>query len=394
MLVFAKACHTGSVSAAADICHLSQPAATQAIAGLENDLGAKLFARKSRELLPTGCGLLFLPRVEAALHHLAEGARNATRGKEARRGQTTFDRQVTAAQLRAFVAIAEAGSFTMAARALGLSQPSVHRAARNLEALASVPFFRSTAVGVELTAPAQSFLLGVKLAQAEIRQGIEEIGKELGEDRGTFHLGSLPLARTWIVPHAVDALVSAHRKVQVRVVDGRYAELLRSLREGDLDCLIGALRDPSPADDVTQEPLFDDALAIVAHPSHPLASKPVVSVDDTLAFPWVAPPKTTPAGQYLYDTLRIHERAVTPVRAVSSSLIMLRSLLALGPYITIISRHQVSVELKEGHMVALPVPLTGNSRAIGLTYRTNWRPTKTQAEFMGYLRNFSAERES
>ena len=144
---------------------------------------------------------------------------------------------------------------------------------------------------------------------------------------------------------------------------------------------------------MTEEALFNDELVIVAHPGHPLAKRDALTLDETLAFPWVAPPKDTPSGSYLFETLRIHEREVTPVRLVSSSLVVLRGILALGNYISIISRHQISVEERDGHMCVLPIALKDNYRAIGLTYRTNWRPTATQSQFIEYLRQFSSYRQ-
>lgn len=386
MRVFAETVRAGSVSVAAGRCHLSQPAATQAIAGLERDLGTPLLVRRTRALSPTPAGTLFAARVETALEHLARGARVALKTGRAEERKDGFDRLVTAAQLRALIAIANAGSFTLAARDLDVSQPTIHRAARTLEALAGLTFFTATAVGVELTAAAQAFVRGVKLAQAEIRQGRQELAGEDGNRSGTFTLGSLPLARSTILPRAVNALVQTDPGMQVRVIDGRYPQLLRSLREGDLDCLIGALRDPAPADDVTQEPLFDDPLAIVAHPSHPLFSYAAPTVEDTLAYPWVAPPRDTPAGSYLFETLRIQDRPATPVRVVSSSLVFLRGLLAQGPFVSIISRHQIAVEEERGDIAPLPIPLDGGTRSIGLTYRSDWRPTEGQARFIDYLR--------
>ncbi|AKO97449.1 Transcriptional regulator [Marinovum algicola DG 898] len=390
MRVFLECLRSGSVSVAAQRCHMSQPAATQAIAKLEASMGAPLVLRQPQAFGATPCGALFVRRAEAALDHLQRGAREARRGTASRARDTAgFERNVTPAQIRALIAIAGSGSFTVAARRLGLSQPTVHRAARALEQVAGVPFFKSTVAGVELTAAAQAFTLGAKLAQAEIRQGMEEIGRELGEDRGIFLLGSLPLARTAIVPRATHAMVSRFAGVQVRVIDGRYHELLRSLREGDLDCLIGALRHPLPADDVVQEELFQDRLAVVARPGHPLAGRTRVTLDEALAYPWVASPKDTPAGQYVFETLRIHERDRTPVRVVSSSLVMLRGILAQGDYVSIVSRHQVSVEIGAGLLTALDIPLAGSGRAIGLTHRRDWRPTRTQESFIGFLRQHS-----
>lgn len=384
MRVFLETTRCGSVSTAAARCLLSQPAATQAIRRLEQELGTPLLLRSTSQMTPTPSGALFASRVAAALTHLQNGARAATPGK---RKAAHFDRLVTAAQLRTLIAVAASGSFTVAARNLGLAQPTVHRAARSLEEVAGTRFFTATATGVALTQAAQAFVTGAKLAQSEIRQGIEEIGREIGEDRGTFTLGSLPLARSSIVPRASHAMICAHEGVQIRVVDGRYSELLRALREGEIDALIGALRDPPPAEDVIQERLFDDALAIVAHPSHPLAGATGVTLNQVLDYPWIAPPRATPAGSYLFDILHIGTRSQTPVRVVSSSLAMLRGMLAQGQYVSIVSRHQIAAEISDGHIAVLDVPLQGDLRPIGLTLRESWRPTATQAQFLDLLRD-------
>ena len=390
MRAFLETARTGSVSVAAERCHLSQPAATQAIARLEAEFGTPLLIRGRRQAALTTCGTLFAERAAKALQHLKEGSQAALReaGNRAQR-RSTFEFSVTASQLRNMIAIANAGSFTVAARTLGLSQPAVHRTARSLEAVAGVPFFTARPSGVRLTPAAEAFALAAKLAQTEIRQGIEEMSRELGQEQGTFVLGSLPLARTTIVPKAVHAMVSNVRRFQIRVVEGRYAEVLRSLREGDIDCLIGALRHPAPADDIKQELLFYDALAIVAHPDHPLAGMRNLSLEDTMEYPWIAPPKETPAGQYLFDTLRIQDVPETPVRVISSSLGILRGVLAEGPYVSIVSRHQINVDESLGAIAALDVPLSGHVRDIGLTYRSEWRPTETQAQFIDYLHHFS-----
>ena len=115
-----------------------------------------------------------------------------------------------------------------------------------------------------------------------------------------------------------------------------------------------------------------------------------MTIDDVLAYPWVAPPKNTPAGSYLYDTLRIQDLPNTPVRVVSSSLVLLRGLLMMGDYITIISLNQIAHEYEQGVLVPLPIELADSARAIGLTYRRDWRPTKTQQQFLSYLREVSA----
>lgn len=381
------------ISAAAHKVHLSQPAVTQAISGLESRLGVKLLDRRSEGMFPTREGGALLSRVRRMFNHLAHGASLAVRLAR-REGKPVgdFHLRVTAAQLRALIAIREAGNFSLAARNLGISQPSIHRAARDLEKLSGMSLFLAGRRGIELTPQAEAFARAVKLAEAELNQGLDDLTRLAGRDSTRITVGSMPLSRTHILPEAIHALLAHAGGVQIHTIDAPYGELLRGLRYGEIDVLIGALRDPLPVEDVEQEPLFDDRLAVVAGPNHPLAGKRGVTIADTLSYPWIAPPKETPGGSYLFRTLGIGGLSRTPVRIVSSSMVLVRGLLARGDYLTILSPNQAAVEIGHGDMVRLDVALPDSSRPIGLTTRVGWVPTATQARFLDLIRAAASPR--
>jgi DNA-binding transcriptional LysR family regulator len=113
----------GSISGAARATHLSQPAATQAIAALEREFGAPLFARTPRGMRPTDAGRLCAARVARALERIAEAVAGA--GRPAR-GATSAIHGITAAQLQALIAVVEAGGFGPAARALGVTRRELY----------------------------------------------------------------------------------------------------------------------------------------------------------------------------------------------------------------------------------------------------------------------------
>lgn len=385
---FMEVAGAGGISAAAHRVHLSQPAVTQAIAGLEKRFGAHLLERRPEGMFLTSEGEVVLVRVRRMFELLADGEARAARLAARRDGKPTagFHTRVTAAQLRALIAIRRAGSFSLAARTLGISQPSVHRAGRDLERLSGLRLFLSGRRGVELTPQAEALARAVKLAEAELNQGLDDLTRLRGQDTTRINLGSMPLSRSEILPAACDALLKDAAGVQIRLVDAPYAELLRQLRYGELDALIGALRDPAPTDDVVQEPLFEDVLAVMARPGHPLGGRSGLTLADTLAYPWIAPPKDTPAGNYLFRTLGIGEMDRTPVRVVSSSMVLVRGLLARGDYLTLLSPRQAAIEIAQGLMVALDIELPGSTRPIGLTTRAGWMATPTQARFLDLLR--------
>ncbi|WP_323785805.1 LysR family transcriptional regulator [Thalassovita sp.] len=377
-------CHR--INEAAKRVHLSQPAVTQAVAKLERAVNEPLFDRRPEGMFTTEAGRLFLHRVNRALDLLKEGERQARR-KASQPGRRDFHRLTTSTQLRALTAVAQTENFSHAARQLGVSQPAVHRAAKDLERLSGMTFFEPVRRGVQLTPSADSFAYYVRLAAAEMRQGEYEISALQGRDSTQIVVGSLPLSRPAILPAAMDRLLrSTEGGVQLHCIDAPYETLLRDLRFGEVDFILGALRDPLPADDVVQEPLFEDRLYVVAGKDHPLTKRSGLTLEDTLSFSWIAPPKSTPSGSYLFESLKIPQLPNTPVRIVASSLALVRGLMMRGDYLTIMSRRQLEVEMEIGMLVTLPIDLKGSARSIGLTCRAGWDPTPTQTRFMDMIR--------
>lgn len=76
--VFVAVYQSGSFHKAAELVHLTQPAVTKSIAGLERMLGAKLFERSASGVEPTAYGLSFAPRALAVFEELRRAAQELT----------------------------------------------------------------------------------------------------------------------------------------------------------------------------------------------------------------------------------------------------------------------------------------------------------------------------
>lgn len=378
-------CH--GISKAAKRVYLSQPAITQAIAKLEATLAVPLFERRSDGMFATEPGALYLDRVGRALALIDTGAREAVRvgGRKNPRGFATFGHLLTTAQLRALISVAGAGNFSLAARQAGISQPSLHRAARDLERLSGLALFDKTGRGIELTPAALTLAQHTKLAFAELEQGLTEVEEWRGLDTGRIVVGTMPLARTHILPSAINALTEAHPDTRISVIDGPYEDLLHGLRHGEIDLLIGALRHPLPISDVVQETLFDDTLVIAGRAGHPLANRSAVSIADLAAYPWVVPRPGTPTRER-FEALFADRGVSVPRLIEASSLILIRGLLLGSDRITLISAHQIRHEASLGLFATLPFDLPDTRRDIGLTMRTDWRPTGAQQRFLDAVR--------
>src|SRR5262245_19753076 len=109
---FREAARLGSVSAAARAVHISQPAVTQAITGLERFFGSPLLLRRNTGVSLTPAGELCLARVDRSMNQLGDALAEVTGGIG-----LDLPRLVSASQLDALGAVVEHGNFSIAARA-------------------------------------------------------------------------------------------------------------------------------------------------------------------------------------------------------------------------------------------------------------------------------------
>lgn len=385
---FEAVARANSISAASREVFISQPAITQAIAKMERTLEVLLFDRRSDGIFLTEPGRLFHDRVERMLRHLQAGVAEIMRAG-ARNGRGTapnLDQLVTGVQLRALIAVSHARNFSLAARALDISQPALHRAARELEHLAGVPLFEKDSRGIALTRPAETLAMQAKLALVEYEKGLEELADWKTAGSGRLVIGTMPLARTFVLPTAIAALTRERPEAQVEVIDGPYEDLLHALRHGDIDLLVGALRNPVPIDDVVQERLFDDPLAVVARAGHPLLQKTRLGIADLARCGWVVPRRGTPTRAQ-FEHLFADAGLPLPRGLIETGAMTLtRGLLTATDRLTLISLHQIRHEMRWGLLAPLPIDLHHTTRPIGLTIRRDWRPTAAQARFITLLK--------
>ncbi|HEU4780385.1 MAG TPA: LysR substrate-binding domain-containing protein [Steroidobacteraceae bacterium] len=381
---FREVARLGSVSAAARSVHISQPAVTQAIAGLERYFGSPLLLRRSIGVSLTTAGEICLARIERSMRQLREAVNAATRGSGAERADV--ERMVRSRQLDALGAVVEYGNFSIAARARQVSQPGIHRSARDLERLLGVPLLEKTSFGITPTREAAELARCTRLAFAEIEQARAEVHALSGGESGRTVIAAMPLARSYLLPAALLEFTQEHPRHGVAIIEGTYEHLLAGLRSGESDIVIGALRDPVPAADVLQEHLFDDPLAIIVRARHPLVRCRRVTAAALKKFQWIAPRAGSPLRVH-FDALLASTGLELPSPPLEcNSLAAARAFLLESDRIMLLSAHQIHYEMQAGLLVALPHPAGNVVRPIGLTLRRNWHPTSTQQRLLEILR--------
>lgn len=282
--------------------------------------------------------------------------------------------------------MSEAQNFTLAARNLGLAQPTVHRAITQIEQEAARPLFERTSFGMVATRHCLDLAQAARLAFSEFEQAEADLAEFEGREVGRIVVGSLPLSRSVVLPDALARFRATRPRQRVTVLDGPYDDLLGGLRRGDIDFMIGALRDPLPIEDVEQEPLFLDHLAVLARPGHTLAGKADIALKVLVRQPWVVPRSGTPARAQ-FDAI-FADNDLPPPESIleSGSILLMRELLGRSDLLGCISGRQAAAEVAKGLLVRLRTAARWPGRPIGLTYRTGWVPTKAQGILLDFIR--------
>ena len=349
----------GSLTRAARAVNLTQPALTQAIAGLEATLGVALFTRGAGGMAATEPALLMAPRAEAAIAFIGSP-------------------RVTGTQLRAFLALARAGSYAGAAAATGLSSASLHRAVADLQLALGQRLVDRRGHYVALTPAGERRARGFGLAMAELRAGLAEVAAWQGKAAGKIIIGAMPLSRARWLPEAIARFVKLRPDVDLAVVEGSHVELAGPLRDGEIDLMLGALRQGAEAEGLVCDAVFADRPVLVMRAGHPLLAAADIG-PAMLDYPWLMPGGETPLRRHWEAMIRSGGGEVPHVSVECGSVMTIRQLLLAGDGLTLCSPDQVAVELAAGLLGAFV-------RSIGITTRAGWRPTEAQSQFVELLR--------
>jgi LysR family transcriptional regulator, regulator for genes of the gallate degradation pathway len=381
---FAAVARSKSIGGAAKELGLSQPAVTQMLAQLESVLAVTLLERRPSGSFPTTLGSVLLPRVERLFAHIQSALCDPVVGASLSGRETTrsVENKITDTHIRSLTAIAECGSFEAAARRLGISQPALHRSARDLERVVGRNLYQRMVRGLAPTDQARELARRLKLALREVEYGIDEIRAAQGVFTSRITVGNIPHSGTHLLSTAITRFLALYPSASVHIVDGPYEVLLDALRAGDLDLLFGVLRRPAWASDIRQEFLFSNPYGVFVGRQHPLRRVRKLTLRELAGYDWILPARGAPRREAFQRLFADSARSPT-VRIETTSLEIYKSVLATSNMIALLST--VEVQLGEAlTMLAFDSPAL--ARRDGVASREDWQPTRLHQHFLQLLR--------
>ncbi|MTD54551.1 LysR family transcriptional regulator [Amycolatopsis pithecellobii] len=286
-------------------------------------------------------------------------------------------------QLRSFLSVAEHGSIRGAARALGVTQPAVTQAMRELETSLGVPLLHRGPAGVELTVYGKALARRAGLIHREIEQAVSEIDQIRDGSTGHVSVALSTAVALQLLPGAFGSFRAQFPSVELRLNEASVPNTLPRLLDGSVDFAVSHLL-PGSLSGWKVERLFTMSMVVAARTGHP-----VLAATDTRQFTdweWLLPYDDDSAPdlvQQLFAQMRIPlPRQV--VRCTSSAMGL--KLVGTSDLIGVFADTMVDVEFP--HYGIIQVPLNGPLAALDVSIIT--RPgailSPAAQNFLDFLR--------
>jgi DNA-binding transcriptional LysR family regulator len=198
-------------------------------------------------------------------------------------------------QLAAILAVADNGTFSGAADALGTVQSNVSTHVARLERELGAPLFdRSRGA---LTEEGAAAVARARRVLAEIEALVADVAAVRNVYTGHVRLGMIGTTARWLAPRMLAVVAERHPGVHLGVVEGSSAELTERLVAGRLDLAVTLV--PVADADVDGQRLFDEDVVLVVARSDPLAGRGSIEPAELKTIPLLLPVPGTPFREEL-----------------------------------------------------------------------------------------------
>jgi LysR family carnitine catabolism transcriptional activator len=285
--------------------------------------------------------------------------------------------------LRAFAALARAGSFTRAAARLHVSQPALTVQIHGLEAALGARLFDRNTREVRLTGIGAAILPTVERLLRDLEM-LSSHTRDLAAGKiGVVHVAALPSISSTLLPRAIARLRRSHPGIAVRLMDTLAQRIFAAVRAEEVDFGIGVFGTIDR--DMTFAPLLDDDLEAVMAPDHPLAARARLRLEDLAAEPLIMMDSQSSVRAMVEDVLvRAKGRAAPAyeVTYISTAVGLARA----GLGITLLPTSSLEIEMLAG-LERRRVNTPGLRRHVGVLRIMRRTPSPAAEIFLEVLRD-------
>lgn len=205
-------------------------------------------------------------------------------------------------QLKAFVAIAEFGSFIEASEHLHMSQPALSIAIRKLEELVGGLLFNRSPRGIQLTPEGKFFLPTARRLIGDWDDALGDLGELFNKQRGKVTLAALPTLAAGFLPAVLADYRQRYPNIAISVHDVLASQVDDLVSDHRAD--IGLSVQPLRAEATSFEPLVQDHFVGVCPDGHPLLEQETICWKELLAYPIIGVSRLSSTREAIENVLR------------------------------------------------------------------------------------------
>lgn len=277
-------------------------------------------------------------------------------------------------QLKYAVAVADCGSITNASLQLGISQPAISAAIRELEQQFSVSLFtRQPARKVALTSAGRRFIADARHLLDDVQRFDDSVRGLASQLSGELSVGCFHPTAPFIMPLVYNAMRESHPGVQLQIHEADLAEIARQLQDGSID--VALTYDMRVERHVRFDPLIQVRPYVLLAGSDPLAGRPAIRFGDLVDREMVT--LDLPVTQDFFHGLFYSHGLQPTIGYRTRSYEMVRSLVGTGAYFAILIMRPVTERAYDGSpLVCCPIADEVAMPHYGLAFHDQVRPTR------------------
>lgn len=283
--------------------------------------------------------------------------------------------------LKYFEVIAEEGNLGRAAERLHRTQPALTKCIDRLEEDLGAKLFEKDGRGMRLTAAGAVLVRRTRQMAIMVEETAREMQDYAGGLQGTVRIGCVPTMAEHMMPRVFEQLLREAPSIVVTLAVAMNDHLLASLRDGELDLVVGPILEADP--DIVCERIAEDTVVVMASENHPVFDQPC-TLAGLLDYKWMLPARTVASRQWLDQTFERHglprPRVQIEPNVLNAILPILEKTQLLG-FVTRLNLVSGRARVRE-----VELPEAQMKRHLGLTYRKNGYLSPAAARIAEILR--------
>jgi DNA-binding transcriptional LysR family regulator len=283
--------------------------------------------------------------------------------------------------LKYFEVIATEGNLGRAAERLHRTQPALTKCIDRLEEDLGAKLFEKDGRGMRLTTAGEVLVKRTRLMAIMVEETAREMQEYAGGLQGKVRIGCVPTLAEHMMPRVFEQLLLEAPAITVTLTVAMNDNLLASLRDGDLDLVVGPILETDP--DIVCEQIAEDTMVVMASENHPVFDGPC-TLARLLDYKWMLPARTVASRQWLDQTFERHGLPRPQVQIEPNVLNAILPILEKTSLLGFVTRFNLVSGRARVREVVLAE--TQMQRRLGLTYRKNGYLSPAAARIVDILR--------